>query len=227
MAEPFEFDPFDPRFFENPYPAYAVMRREHPVYRREIEQPRVFPHYWMVTRAADVNDAFADWKTFSSAKGPIVDTDASLIPPNLFNMDPPRHDELRAILARAITAPRTAGLEPHVREFARELVDGWKGDGVVDVATQYAQMIPTITMCALLDLPRADRPKFLRWNLDSHGDDFTSEAALRAYAEMDAYWTDLVEERRRERTDDLISAILHADVKGAALSNEEISRTRR
>jgi cytochrome P450 len=223
VVEDFEFDPFDPRYFEDPFSSYRVMRREHPVYRRELPEFRVFPHYWMLSRSKDVNDAVADSRTFSSVAGPIIDIDVSLIPPNLFNMDPPRHDELRSILSRALTPSRIAGLEPDVRTFAQELVDTWMARGRVDISTEYAQLIPTMTMCALLDLPRADRARFLQWNLDSHGDDFTSEPALRAYAEMEAYWTELVIERRERPGADLISRIIHADVEGAQVSNEEIS----
>jgi cytochrome P450 len=105
-----DFDPFDPRFFEDPYPAYRRLRAEQPVYRRANASPRVWPHYWMLSRAADVDAALSDWQTFSSARGTLIDTDVSLIPPNIFHMDPPRHDELRAILARALTPRRVAEL---------------------------------------------------------------------------------------------------------------------
>ena len=165
----FEFDPFDARFFADPYPAYRVLRREQPVYEIAIAQPRVWPHYWMLSRAADVNAALSDWRTFSSARGTLVDTDISLIPPNIFNMDPPRHDELRAMLARVLTPARVAGLEPRVRECARELVEGFRGKGAFDAATDYAQLIPTITMCELMDLPKRERAQFLHWNLDTLG----------------------------------------------------------
>ena len=223
MGTSFDFDPFDPRFYDDPYPWYAEMRRSVPVYRRELPEGRLVDHYWMFARADDISAASADSKTFSSALGPIIDTDASLLPPNLFNMDPPRHDELRSILSRAMTPRRIAGLEPHVEAFTRELIDGWRGRGTVDLVSEFAHLIPTITMCALLGLPTEDRGKFLQWNLDSHGDDFTSDAALRAYQEMEDYWVQLVEERRTTPTDDLVSQILHAEVGGAALSNEEIS----
>jgi cytochrome P450 len=224
LADTFEFDPFDPRYFDDPYPSYRVMRREHPVYRREIEEPRVWPHYWMLSRANDVNDALADWKTFSSARGTLVDTDISLLPPNMFNMDPPRHDELRSVLARVLTPSRVAGLEPSVRAFARELVAEWQADGAVDVVTRFAQMIPTITMCELMDLPREERARFLQWNLDTlAGADFTSEAALRAYGEMDAYWKGIVAERLEHPSGDLVSLILTARVEGDHLSDEEVS----
>jgi len=56
----FEFDPFDPAYFGDPYPYYAIMRNEHPAHRREIPNHRVWPHYWMLSRAADVDDPDGD-----------------------------------------------------------------------------------------------------------------------------------------------------------------------
>ena len=220
----FEFDPFDPAFYGDPYEHYAVLRAEHPVYRREVPDHRVWPHYWMLSRAGDVNDALADWRTFSSARGTLIDTDISLLPPNMFNMDPPRHDELRGILARVLTPSRVADLEPHVRSYADSLVDGFAAEGSFDAALDYAQRIPTITMCALMDLPVSSREQFLKWNLDTlAGGDFTSPAALAAYGEMGAYWEGLVAERRAQPGDDLISQILHTEVKGEDLDDAEVA----
>lgn len=223
LPEDFDFDPFDPRSFEDPYPAYRMLREHAPAYRRPTAESRVWPHYWMLSRAKDVNDALADWKTFSSATGTLIDTDISLIPPNIFNMDPPRHDELRAILARVLTPGRVASLEEGVRASAVEIIDGMLDRGHFDAATDYSQLIPTLTMCELMDLPTADREQFLKWNMDTlAGNDFTSEAALAAYAEMGRYWTDLVAERREHRSGDLISQILHNQSDGEPLSDEEI-----
>ena len=223
MPPALDFDPFDPRFFADPYPSYRRLRQEQPVSRREIASFRVWPHYWMLSRAADVDAALVDWRTFSSARGTLIDTDIRLIPPNIFNMDPPRHDELRAILARVLTPARVASLEPRVRECARELLEALPAQGGFDAAREYAQAIPTLTMCELMDLPKSERERFLKWNLDTlAGADFTSEAALRAYAEMDAYWKGVVAERRKRRGGDLISQILHQPVAGEALSDPEI-----
>jgi hypothetical protein len=224
VPDAFDFDPFDPRSFADPYPAYRAMRREHPVYRREIRDHRVWPHYWMLSRASDVNAAAADWRTFSSARGTLIDTDASLIPPNIFHMDPPRHDELRQLLARVLTPARVASLEPGTLAYARGLVRELAEADGFDAAARYAQVIPTITMCELMDLPHEEREQFLAWSLATlAGSDFTSEAALRAYAEMDEYWKGLVAQRRRRRGDDLISQILHTGVRGEPLSDAEIS----
>src|SRR3954452_15084289 len=206
----FAFDPFDPAYFTDPYPYYKTMRDEHPVYRREIDNHRVWPHYWMISRADDVNAALADWKTFSSARGTLVDTDVDLLPPNMFNMDPPRHDELRAILARVLTPSRITDLEPHVRQYANDLVDGFGAKGTFDASRDFAQLIPTITMCALMDLPVSSREKFLKWNLDTlGGGDFTSPEALAAYGEMAAYWEGIVAERRGGSDTDLVSQIVN------------------
>lgn len=219
-----EFDPFDPRFFEDPYPYYREMRRDHPVYRCTVKNHRIWPHFWMLSRASDVRAALADWQTFSSAKGTLIDTDISLIPPNIFNMDPPRHDELRAVLGRVLTAKKIADMEPSVRRHAQDLIDGFKARGRADIATEYAQLIPTLTMCELLDLPFTDREQFLQWNLDTlAGADFTSEAALKAYADMGAYWDDLVARRRHTPGRDLISQIIHTEVKGEEISDAEIA----
>jgi cytochrome P450 len=220
----FSFDPFDPRFFDDPYPAYRTMRAQHPVYRREIAVPRVWPHYWMLSRASDVDAALGDWQTFSSARGTLVDTDVSLIPPNIFHMDPPRHDELRAILARALSPKRVAELAPRVRACADELIAGLAGKGSFDAATEYAQIVPTLTMCELMDLPKEERAQFLAWNLATLADaDFTSEAALRAYAEMGEYWKSLVAERRRRPSADLISQLLIRQAGDPQLLDEEVS----
>ncbi len=86
------------------------MRSRFPAYRREIENHRIWPHYWMLSRAEDVDAAAADWHTFSSARGTLVDTDISLIPLNMFNMDPPRHDVHRTGLEQG--ADRQQGREP-------------------------------------------------------------------------------------------------------------------
>lgn len=220
----FEFDPFDPKYFADPWPYYQVMRREHPVYRREIPNYRVWPHYWMISRAEDVDAALADWRTFSSARGTLIDTDVSLLPPNMFNMDPPRHDELRGILSRNLTPSRVAALEPHVREYTDSLVDSFIGRDSFDAQSEFGHMIPTITMCTLMDLPTSDREQFLKWNLDTLGGaDFTSEAALKAYGEMAEYWEQLVAERRGGDGTDLISQIVNKQLPGEDLSDAEIA----
>ena len=75
----FDFDPFDPRFFDDPYPSYTELRHKAPAHRLPTPGGRVWPHYWLITRAEDVNDALADWRTFSSARGTLIDTSTNLL----------------------------------------------------------------------------------------------------------------------------------------------------
>ena len=224
MSEGFEFDPFDPAYWDDPYPYYVEMRSRFPAYRREIENHRIWPHYWMLSRAEDVDAAAADWHTFSSARGTLVDTDISLIPLNMFNMDPPRHDVHRRVLSRALTASKVASLEPFVRRHAMSLIEGFKGAGTADAASDFAQLIPSTVVCELMGLPAEDQRQFLKWNLDTIGGaDFTSEAALKAYSEMEQYWRQLITTWQEERSDDLVSLIFQAvRAERADLSQEEI-----
>lgn len=220
----FEFDPFNPQYWDNPYPWYTEMRHNHPIYRHDTEMARVWPHYWMISRAKDVNDALFDWKSFSSASGTLIDTDASLLPETIFHMDPPRHDQLRSVLARVLTPSRVANLEPIIRQQSQDLIDAFKARGSADIVTEFARSIPTMTMTRLMNLPWGEHEKFLKWNLATLGGaDFTSPASLQAWGEMDAYWKQLVVDRRKEQTDDLVSMILHAQVEGEHLTDSEIS----
>jgi cytochrome P450 len=229
MSPDFDFDPFDESYWDDPYPSYQVLRDEHPVFCRPTPFGRVWPHYWMLSRAADVNTALTDWRTFSSAEGVLVDTNSDMLnsgqPPLLFDSDPPRHDEIRSVLSRVLTQPRIAGLEPHIRAYAQELAAGFAETGTFDAAAQFGQLIPTITMCSLLDLPVSQREQFLKWNLDTlGGGDFASEAAATAWREMGEYWVDIVAERRAHPSDDLISQILLAQADGTIpISDQEVS----
>ena len=225
MDADFDFDPFDPVNWEDPFPSYRVLRDTYPVYRHPTPFGRVWPHYWMLSRAADVNAALADWRRFSSSRGVLVDTDLAVSPPLLFDADPPRHDEIRSVLSRVLTQSRVAGLEPHVRGYAQDLVRGFAATGAFDASTEFGQLIPTITMCSLLDLPVEEHEQFLQWNLDTlGGQDFASEAAGRAWSEMGTYWKDVVSRRRANPGPDLISQILLAQAGGSvAISDEEVS----
>ena len=97
------------------------------------------------------------------------------------------------------------------------------GKGSFDAQRDFGHLIPTITMCVLMDLPTADREQFLKWNLDTmSGADFTSPQALAAYAEMGAYWVEIVAERRGGNGTDLITQIVNTQLPGEDLSDEEI-----
>src|SRR5438445_7331206 len=123
----------------------------------------------MTSRYTDIEPAMPDWRTFSPARGVLVGTDSSQLPTNMFNMDPPRHDQLRSVLSRVLTPPRVAGLEPFVRDLARGLISQFREQGYADITTDYAQVIPSTVVGELMGLNGDDRERFLAWNLATVG----------------------------------------------------------
>ena len=229
MGGAFDFDPFDPAYWDDPYPWYAQMRQDHPVFRRPTPFGRVWPHYWMLTRSEDVNAALADWRTFSSAEGVLVDTNRAVLnsdqPPLLFDADPPRHDEIRSVLSRvfdrAADRRHRAARAPLRRRAGRRLrADrGLRRLHPVRPADPDHHHVQPAR-------PAHDGARAVpAWNLDTlGGNDFASPAAQKAWAEMGEYWVDIVPDRRDHPSTDLISQILHAQSGGdVEISDPEVS----
>jgi len=212
-----DFDPYAPRCWEDPYPSYRALREVAPVYARGD------PPYFMLSRYADIVAAAADPETFSSAGGVLIDIDSSQLPVNLMNMDPPRHDALRAILTRALTDQSVARLEPAFRKLTRELLEPLVGKGSFDIVGDFARQLPSLLIAEVLGIDPADRADFLRWNhAVNAGADFVGEGALRAYVELEDYFTRLVAERRERSSGDLVSRVFEAAGAEVALSDAEV-----
>ena len=116
------YDPYDRAIDANPHPVWRRMRDEMPLYYNEKYD------FWAVTRYEDVHRMSVDWKTFSSARGSVIEI--IRMPremfPNFQNMlfeDPPEHDEHRQILARTFLPRRIAQLEPEIRDLCRGFLD--------------------------------------------------------------------------------------------------------
>jgi len=212
-----DFDPFAPRCWEDPYPAYATLRREHPVYRRDQ------PHYFMLSRYDDIVRALVDHETFASGKGILIDTDSEKLPVNMMNMDPPRHDTLRGILTRAMTEESIARLEPVFRELVVELIEAFRPKGHFDAVSELARALPSMVIAEVLGIERADREDFLRWNhAVNSGAEFAGEGALRAYQELEAYFKRVIADRKEHHTDDLVSRIFRGSLSEECLTDAEV-----
>jgi cytochrome P450 len=213
----FDFDPFAPRCWNDPYPFYEVLRSEHPVYRRE-QTP-----YYILSRYDDIVRALVDHETFSSAKGILIDTDAEKLPVNMMNMDPPRHDTLRGILTRAMTEDSIARLEPVFRELVVGLIEEFRPKGHFEVVGELSRALPSMVIAEVLGIERADRADFLRWNhAVNSGAEFVGEGALRAYEELEAYFKRVIAERKAQGTDDLVSRIFRGSLSEERLTDEEV-----
>ena len=225
---PAAYDPLDPVFQVDPYPAYRSLRDTDPVHRH------LDPPYWALSRFDDVWTAVRDVETFSSAQGLTFHPDeigTLNLAPTMVMLDPPRHTQLRALVGKAFTPKRVAELEDAIRgfvrgritEFERVVADG----GAVDLHRDFSSLIPTFVLSELLGVDEANRARFGPWvraivQLQDSGFAIGEMKGPEAVAEMFGYFSEVIKARRHEPGDDLISALTLAEVDGEQLSDWDI-----
>jgi len=154
---PVYWDPYDAEIARDPYPVYGRLRDEAPLYYNE-------PHdFYAVSRHADVERSLPDWRTFSSARGGILEIIKSGIeipPGTLIFEDPQIHDIHRRLLVRVFTPRRIAALEPQVREFCRRTLDPLVGAGRFDLVQDFGTEMPMRVIGMLLGIPESDQEAF-------------------------------------------------------------------
>jgi cytochrome P450 len=222
------YDPLDAAFQRDPYPAYRALRDEDPVHRHAD------PPYWALSRFEDVWTAVRDVDTFSSAQGLTFHPDeiGTLgLAPTMVMLDPPRHTQLRALVGKAFTPRRVAGLEDRIRRFVRSRIDRMQQlavDGApVDLHRDFSSPVPTYVLAELLDVDEASREHFDPWvaaltKLQDSGFAIGELTAGDAVSAMFAYFSDVIRARRARPGDDLISALTLAEVDGRRLSDWDI-----
>ena len=217
------YSPFDAEVIAVPYPVYRELRDNAPAYwSREA-------HSWVLSRYDDVSAALADPATYSSASGifptpPGVDM-TELFLPMLIMSDPPRHTQLRQIVSRAFTPRRIASLEPHIETLVKGLLDQAPDAGSWDFVSGFAGPLPAIVIADMLGVPRDDRDQFRAWSttlIQSNPVRGEFGAGLDAAAALYEYFTAFLAERRAHPQDDLMTALVQAEVDGEYLSKEEL-----
>ena len=152
-AEPhLDFDPGAPAFQEDPYPTYERLRQAGAAVRNAAQG------FWAISRYRDVKAALLQPRLFSSQRsfGEGQPTPQGII----VIMDPPLHNEMRALVSRAFTPRRIAALEPRIRELATGLIDAFAPAGSCDLWRDFAAPLPTIVIAELLGVPPEDREMF-------------------------------------------------------------------
>jgi len=212
MKRAFVYDPAREGFAEHAYEIYRELRDEHPVYH-DPERG-----VWALSRYEDVRAAASDPTTFSSQ-----DTSISQgLLPMLQQLDPPRHDALRELLWRAFTPRRVNAMEPRIRENARELIDTFAdGDGC-DLLARFASQLPSRVIGELIGIPPERRPAFLEWTGALIGASLGAELDVNPFEQIYREFAALLQERRDERSDDLMSALLDAEIDGQRLSQADL-----
>lgn len=229
MAASVAFSPLSPEFFEDPYDTYRRLRNEAPVYFDE--------HFgfYALSRFADVMVAHRDWQTFSSARGLRLDQlkDPSFSQPgSIITMDPPEHDRLRRLVARAFTPRSAEGWEPIVQQAVAKYLDPLMEERQVDLVEQFAAPFPCEVISTILGIPPTERQRF-RHNTDlvlhrEPNDPSPTPQGVQAAAERSAMLMALVKEKRARPSDDMISQLIEAEVddgegRTSRMTDEEVA----
>jgi cytochrome P450 len=223
------------------YDWFEQMRQTQPVWLDESSG------CWHVFRYDDVQTVITDYQLFSSERRRQRETVRAAITPqngrprggrSIIAMDPPQHRQYRNLVSSAFTPRAIDKLRGRVAQITQELLDKVLPAGRMDFADDIAYPLPTIVIAEMLGVPASDRPTFQRWadallrRQLSDGEFFRpSEQQQRdnpgikrlaqTFEEMADYFEHMLEERKRAPRDDMMSALLQAEVEGQQLSMED------
>jgi cytochrome P450 len=221
----------------DPYPWLHALRARDPVCWDDILGG------WVLTRYDDVRTALADPRLSADRISPAFQRlprhEQERQAPVYRNLsrwmvftDPPDHTRLRRLVHRAFTPRRVEALVPRIERLVTELVEAVASEGAADLVADLAYPLPAVVIAEALGVPREDRDRFKGWSDDITGLVFGAldaadrhDRARQGIAELERYLGGLVEERRRERRDDLISALVEAEEDGEALTGVEVTAT--
>ncbi|MFI7589733.1 cytochrome P450 [Spongisporangium articulatum] len=212
---------------DDPYPTYARLRAEQPLYHNAEHD------FWVLSRHADVSESLRSDGVFSNAMG--VSLDASAWGPeahtvmSFLAMDPPRHMRLRGLVSKSFTPKRVAMLEPQVQALTERYLDEVlprSGTAELEWIESFAGRLPMDVISELVGVPESDRAELRRLAdllvLREDGLRDVPPAGLQAAFDLFTYYGDHVAHRRRHPGDDLTSALLSAEADGDRMSTEEI-----
>ena len=226
MAD-FRIDLTAPAFVADPFPTYQRGRDEHAVFRH--------PGLPVVSlfRYADILPVLKDPVLWSSKSPPGTGGNRAEEDASMLGQDPPLHTRLRGLVNQAFTPRRIRALEPRIREVARGLVADALAKRDVDLVEALAVPLPVVMIAELIGVPIEDRARFKGWSdviasglgeglAGAPVDPEREKARDQAGHEMDAYFSELAEARRRDPRDDLLTGLVRAEIEGAHLGEREL-----
>ena len=188
--------------------------------------------YWSVTRPEDIHAVSRDWRSYSSELGGITAIGVfplKLIRSMFIGMDPPRHDRLKMLFQAGFTPRRIAAHEPSIRAIVVEVLDRLEGRESCDLVTDVAQPVVSRVIGSFMGVPPEDDADWARLmnsalavgdpDMSPRGVDTLLEDSI---PELFDRCRQLIAERRERPTDDLTSVLVHAEVEGEKLDEQEI-----
>ena len=208
------YDPYDFEIDADPYPVWKRLRDEAPLYRNDKHG------FYALSRFADVQQGLIDWRTYSSAKGTVLELIKSQmdIPPgSIIFEDPPTHDLHRGLLSRVFSPRRVKEIEPRMRQYCAETLDPHVGTGGFDFIADLGAYMPMRTIGLLLGVPEEDQ-EAIREQIDASlrlDEDMDPEAKMLENMErsntMNEIWGAYVDSRLEQPSDDLMSELVQGE----------------
>jgi len=196
------YDPYDLELNADPYPMFARIREEAPLYYNPEHD------FYAVSRFDDVNKAAFDHQTFSSARGAVLEIIKSgmEIPSGtLIFEDPPIHNIHRNLLSRLFTPRKILALEPRIREFTAQCLDACADTGRFDFVHDLGAEMPMRVIGMLLGIPEADQK-----NVVDHGEATLKTERMESFATGEVF-AEFVDWRTKHPTDDIMTELLNAE----------------
>ncbi|MFF4398137.1 cytochrome P450 [Streptomyces sp. NPDC001480] len=237
-ADDLAFDPWNPAFVADPYPAYAELReRGRAIHYGPTDQ-------WLVPHHADVSALLRDrrlGRTYQhrftheefgrTAPPPEHEPFHVLNDHGMLDLEPPDHTRIRRLVSKAFTPRTVEALKPYVQNLANDLVAALVDAGGGDLLTDVAEPLPVAVIAEMLGIPESDRAPLRPWSADICGmyelnpSEDTAAKAVRASVEFSEYLRELIAARRKEPGDDLISGLIAAHDEGDRLTEQEMIST--
>jgi cytochrome P450 len=214
-----KFVPRSAETWRDPFTMYQALRDHDPVHEVKSEEG----DYWVLSRFEHIMDAAVDFATFSSAQG-LTFTYGEMeklgVEAPIVMMDPPDHTALRKLATKRFTPKQVREIEPLIRAFVIERVERLREMGEGDVVAELFKPLPSLVVAHSLGVPQADRDQFDRWSDAIVSANATGDilSATDAVGELFAYFTALIEKRRADPGDDMISTLVHAKLNGEPVS---------
>lgn len=219
----FRFDPYSPQVDADPFPFYRTLRDDYPCFWSDDA------NMWVLSRYSDIQAALQDWRTYSSAKGNLMDELPNRAGATLGTTDPPRHDRLRALIQMAVTKRALEHLEEPTRAAAVAHLEKIGDKPRFDFVSEYSSKMTVDLLFTLFNLPEADqgivRDKAV---LMVQSDPETRQKGpqhIAAFNWMTDYAAALMRERKKNPGDDLLSQFILAEIDGEKLEEREVQMT--
>jgi cytochrome P450 len=218
------YDPFDFEIDTDPYPIWKRLRDERPLYYNERYD------FYALSRFEDVERALVDWRTYSSARGTVLELIKSGVEiprGSIIFEDPPDHDLYRGLLSRVFTPRKMAAIEPKIREFCARTLDPLVGSGGFDFIRDLGAQMPMRTIGMLLGIPEQDQ-EALRDRIDEglrleEGTMPDVNLEARGYEQSEAF-AQYIDWRAEHPSDDLMTELLQAEFEDAEGTRRRLSR---